>query len=431
MSVNGQVTTTDTKTKGPVFIERALAYLAGLKEGEELTPEKTTELMMCAAKYGGAFAVLIVSSIVVYVASTDDKALTENFFQYMVFLILPIVVASFIVLPIFTQKMNRTTLILNAIHLIIFILAIYAFYQTKSPESVWFMKYVIYGCTILFFIVSLAIAYKILIRYIYNSRSWGYVVIQLIFYIPCLLLDLIEYLKNELKIAPNTTYILFALEIAIVVLYLIISRLSKYTPKPSTSTLLNDPVFLNKVIQVADSTTLSIVPPPETALATDFTYRANYSISFWAFINQSTDAITLLLLGDPLDKSPRSGKPRVVYESGKYAFYLTNTTTENKENNRQPQFSIKLPIQKWNHFAITYDENFVNVFVNGNLEKIHHFTKMDYPTYKTQDIIAVGSDIPNKNVGAICNVRYHTSPITQYDVITEYNLLMHKNPPLR
>ncbi len=401
-----------------------LKYLAGLNPKEQLTPERSAELMSCAMKYGSAFLLLIASGITIYVASTDDKAMTEGFFKYMVFLVVPIVVASFIILPIFSQKMNRTTMILNGIHLIVFILALYVFYQTKSPESVWFLKYAIYGFTVLFLIVALAIVYKIAIRYIYNSRSWGYVILQLIFYIPCLLLDFIEYVKNELRIAPNTTYILFALEIAIVLAYFLIMRLSKYVPKSTTKALINDPVFLNRSSVLADASTLSITTTQETPIATDMpNYRANYSVSFWAFMNQPTEPVTLFLLGEPssLDKN---GKPRVIYENGQYAFYLTNATVN-------PQFKMKLPTQKWNHFVISYDDNKVSLFVNGNLEKTHKFTPAEQPAYTNIDVISVGSDIPTKNVGAICNVQYYTVPIGQYEVISEYNLLMNKNPPVR
>ena len=397
-----------------------LKYLAGLKPNEPLTPEKTAELMSCGVKYGGAFLLLVVSGITVYVASTDDKAMTEGLFKYMVFLIVPIVVASFIVLPIFSQKMNRTTLILNAIHLIVFVLALYVYYQTKSPESVWFLKYAIYGFTVLFVIVALAIVYKIAIRYIYNSRSWGYVVIQFIFYIPCLLLEFIEYLKSELKVAPNTTYILFAIELAIILAYVLMLRLSKYIPKSTTKTLLNEPVFLNNVTVLADSSTLAIEPTRETAIATNLNYRANYSVSFWAYVNQPTEPVTLFLLGDANDQL--TGKPRVMYENGQYVFYLTTKPGSN------PQFKIQLPTQKWNHFVISYDENKVNVFVNGNLEKTHKLTEQ--PAYTNHDSISVGTNIENKNVGAICNVQYYTVPVGQYEVISEYNLLMTKNPPV-
>ena len=401
-----------------------LKYLAGLNPKEQLTTERSAELTSCAMKYGSAFLLLIASGITIYVASTDDKAMTEGFFKYMVFLVVPIVVASFIVLPIFSQKMNRTTMILNGIHLIVFILALYVFYQTKSPESVWVLKYAIYGFIVLFLIVALAIVYKISIRYIYNSRSWGYVIIQLIFYIPCLLLDFIEYVKNELRIAPNTTYILFALEITIVLAYFLSMRLSKYVPKSTTKALMNEPVFLNHTTHLADASTLSITPATETAIVTSLTdYRANYSVSFWAFINQQTEPVTLFLLGEPssLDKN---GKPRVIYENGQYAFYLTNATVN-------PQFKMSLPTQKWNHFAISYDENKVSVFINGNLEKMHKFTPDERPTYTNHDVITVGSNIPTKNVGAICNVQYYTVPIGQYEIISEYNLLMNKNPPVR
>jgi hypothetical protein len=134
----------------------------------------------------------------------------------------------------------------------------------------------------------------------------------------------------------------------------------------------------------------------------------------------------LFSLGDP---NTSTGKPRVMYENGQYTFYLTSRPATDSTL----QFQMTLPIQKWNYFAISYDENKVSVFVNGNLEKTYHFTKDkdDIPEYTGRDTISTGSDIPTKNVGAICNVQYYTVPIGQYEVISEYNLLMYKNPPVR
>ena len=402
--------------------DKILKMMAGIKESQTLTPEQLKELSICAMKYAGAFIMLIIAGITIYVASTDDKALTEGFFKYMMFLIIPIIIGSALVLPIFSQKMNATTIAMNVFIFFVFILAIYGFYQTKNPESVLYMKYFLYGTTFFGLIVGLAIVYKFVMRYMYNSRGWVAAVFQFVFFIPCLLVDLIEYIKQELKIAPNTTYILFALEFCIVVAYLLIPRLISAAPASTTNVLLANPVFLNTETQIADYKTLAIENVDESPFLKEYQYRRNFSVSFWAYQNafSASTPITIFRIGN---NSVKNGKPRIQYANGKYEFFLTTLATA-------PHFAIELPIQKWNHFAISYNDNIVNIFVNGNLEKTHKLGVSEVVKYNVADVIAVGSDQAKNNVGAICNVRYYKTPIRKYDVIKEYNLLMYKNPPV-
>jgi hypothetical protein len=54
--------------------------------------------------------------------------------------------------------------------------------------------------------------------------------------------------------------------------------------------------------------------------------------------------------------------------------------------------------------------------------------------YDTGDVIEVGEGdntvIGSGLHGAICNVVYHKSPITAFQVAAEYNLYRYKNPPV-
>jgi hypothetical protein len=402
--------------------------MAGINPADELTAEKKSELYTCGLKYVWAFGLLIVSGIFIYVASTDDKALTEGVFKHMVFTILPIVIGCILILPLFSQKINTTTLVFNGIILIVVLLSVYAFYEIKSPESVMFVRYIMYGLVIFALIVALAIIYKIYIRYIYNKRGWVFSVIQLIFFIPCLLLDFIEYIKSELKVAPKTVYVLFAIELLLVIAYIIISHLSRVSKKPSTNILLDEPVFLNTKTQVSDYKTFVMGNIDESPFAKQYEFHANYSISFWAFLNavDTSQGVTLLRIGPSATKLVY-GKPHIQYANGVCSFYLTTPATLSR--NPTPQLTINVPLQKWNYFAISYDEHKVNVFVNGVLEKTYTFQDGETPEYNITDVITVGSNISSMNVGAICNIRYYKKPITKSEVTSEYNRLMYSNPP--
>ena len=386
----------------------------------------------CAMKYLGAFGLLIISAIAIYTASTDDKALTDGFFKYMIMIILPIVLGSFLVLPIFAQRASVTTLVLNAIIGMVFLVGLYTFYQTKDPASVLFAKYGLYAVGFVFIIVILAILYKISVRYIYNSRGWFSVLLQIVFYIPCLLLELVEYIKYELGIAPNTVYVLIAIEILIIVFYVFIPKIITRYSTANTDVILNNPVFLNQKVQISDSKILSLGNSTENQL-TETEYRKNYSISFWAYLNTNSNVpITIFRIGNTNDE--RQGKPLISYSNGKCQFYFTNV------GNPSP-VEVSIPIQKWNYVVITYNENNVDLFINGNLEKT---MPIEIPSYYENDVIEVGHDGRQNGVlghdykkntgnvsGAICNVRYHKTPMTQYQIISEYNLLMFSNPPIQ
>jgi hypothetical protein len=385
----------------------------------------------CAMKYAGAFGWLIVSAIAIYTASTDDKALTDGFFKYMAIIILPIVVGSFLILPIFKQRANTLTLAMNAVMGIVLLFSVYMFYQTKDPASVVFVKYGVYLVGVLFVVVILAILYKIAIRYIYNSRGWFSVFFQIVFFIPCLLLEWIEHVKYELGVAPNTVFILIAIEVLIVLFYIGLPKIVRWSSTGKTNVILNEPVFLNQKTQITDSKILSLGDTNETAFI-EKEYRKNYSISFWAYLNTNSNVpITIFRVGN---ENERQGKPLVSYSNGKCQFYFTNI------GNPSP-FEIAIPIQKWNYVVMSYNGNKVDLFINGNLEKT---VQIELPSYSEGDVIEVGQNGSQRGVlgyeyttntgnvsGSICNVRYHKTPMTQYQIIAEYNLLMFTNPPIQ
>jgi hypothetical protein len=424
-STSGISSITSSVTEKIPSYDWFLKYMAGLKPDEVLTPEKSADLTSCAIKYGGAFLMLIISAITIYVASTDDKVLTEGFFKYMFFLIIPIIIASAIILPIFSQKLNYTTAIMNGTMLIVLFLSVYLFYSIKSPESVLYMKYSLYGFIVLSLIIGLAILYKLLIRYIYNSRGIVSVILQFVFFIPCLLLDLIEYIKYELNIAPKTVHVLLALELFVIIAYMSISRIFSAKPKSTTTNiLLKEPVFLNKETRIGDNKIFAVdnvteQPTDSRATIAEIISRKNFAVSFWAFMNQINSTKTVVFrIGRP---KSFIGVPSIIYVNGNYEFYL-------QKGQVSPDLQIKLPIQKWNHFVLSYNENKVDVFLNGNLEKTISITQS--PNHTNVDIISVGNEQSMNNVGAICNVRYYTNPISQYEIVSEHNLLMYSNPPI-
>ena len=107
---------------------------------------------------------------------------------------------------------------------------------------------------------------------------------NLIFYLPCLIIDIIDFVKYQYNITTKTTLIIFILEVILVVLYYITPILKRlyieYFDK-NTTHLLIDPIYLNK------ETTLGNFQNHQANLKTTeseiFTY--NYALNLKIWIN--------------------------------------------------------------------------------------------------------------------------------------------------
>jgi len=95
--------------------------------------------------------------------------------------------------------------------------------------------------------------------------------------------------------------------------------------------------------------------------------------------------------------------------------------------NKDNAYKFEIPKQKWNHIVFNYNNGSADVFINGTLERTLYFNGVN-PTYNSTDLVTVGDD--NGINGAICNVEYYSTPLTQFQISSKYNLLMNKNPPV-
>jgi hypothetical protein len=425
------IPSTSTIASPPTAVEDLLKRMAGITS-KTLTDNERSELFTCAIKSFIAFALLLTSATTIFIASYNRETYSKNYFKYMIFIILPLVVSSYLILPIFSQKLSTPVILLNGCIFIVFLVSIYGFYNIKTPESVVLAQYSIYAIVFLSTIVGLAIIYKFFVRYIYNNRTWESAILQIIFFIPCLLIDFIEFMKKEFKITSKTTYLLLILEVLILVFYfVIIPKLFSIKPKDTTKILLSSAVFLNKETIIGDKTIFSIKINDEVKTI------QNFSISFWTFINNNTTSTTLLRIGD--QAKPMGNLNIISNSDGTYICRIPglkdivlNKNDDSPEDIRiNKDIKRTLPIQKWNHIAVSIDNNKVNVFLNGQLNNVHSIEKKDYVFEFGDNAIITGSNNSTTNLGAICNVRYYTIPITLDEVVSEYDMLKYKNPPIQ
>ena len=81
-------------------------------------------------------------------------------------------------------------------------------------------------------------------------------------------------------------------------------------------------------------------------------------------------------------------------------------------------------MQKWNNIVVNFIDGTYDLFVNGEL--VNSFQGvMEQFKYKT---ITIGEE--NGISGGIANIVYYKNYLTKSKILTNYNLLKNKNPPI-
>jgi hypothetical protein len=329
--------------------------------------------------------------------------------------------------------------------LLVFAISFYMFYQVLHPGSITYVYYALSFLSLLVFLVGLAIIYRIFVRTVINTRGWLGFFLKFLFLLPCLLIDLLETVFSELKSAPKMVIVLFILEILIVLAYLYIPRISKSSSNESI-VLLNKPVFLSRLQSIGNTKQLFIgVNEIDNPSKDEMLIRQNYSISMWFYVNQHANTYAaysketnIFRYGYP---NSSIGHPRVAYfndatdenKSDKFIVYINDAAKRNLSKNSM-KVLLQMPTQSWNQLVISYNKNVVDIFVNGNLEKSVPISNDARPEYNVGDILEVGEGDNTVTKGglhgAICNVVYHKTPLTSFQVAGDYNLNRYNNPPV-
>jgi len=336
------------------------------------------------------------------------------------------------------------------IYLVSFGLTLYAlieYYNGLSKFYKGIYTSAMYGFLIVLPIIALAIFFIVFKNFLKTITGWSGFFIKLIFYIPCLLIDIIEAVKEDIKSTTNTVLILFILELFILFVYFYSNYVINaiYTTGTHPITLLNEPVFLNRVTALNygkvyakeesnnNGIELSSVPSAmEYRLATKHTYNNNYSVSVWVYIN-AQETVLKNFKYNILDFA--RGKPRLIYMN-ENSVDLTNNSIyldkilvnfSNTDLSGKTSYTFNIPKQKWNNIVINYSSNIADLFLNGVLIKSMDISKYIPDGFATDTIVAGSTHNLN---GGICNVQYFPDVLTQTAIINNYNLLMNKNPPV-
>jgi hypothetical protein len=401
-------------------------------------------------QYIVAICVVIYLIFLMYFISKDKDALDKNYLLYMFALITPMVFM-FLVLLSNSQSSNVIMMSIACVAILLsFVLFSYfpnVFYINQiydslfdyveipgySKESSFLISFGLKFLLLFIVVTALSIIYNLFFNTAKQNKTFGFI-IHFIFFIPCLLSDFVGFLLKEYNTTSNVVFVLFILEIVILLVYFYIPhKLLKYSLSKGKS-MIREPTFLGETRILGGSELLVRNDDEITQLQSkDKIINKHYAISFWISYNplnvhahDSTET-PLFWYGKDSINSEKVGIP--------YLSYLHNDVfiikyTNNLGDPINPYFISEIHIepQRWNHIVFNYHNSRVDLFINGILEKTIELGN-GIPVYDMTNVFVIGS--PNNKLHvALCNMLLFPEPLTKTQISNQYNLLKLQNPPV-
>ena len=393
--------------------------------------EPSSFLPLILTKYGinNSLLLLIVLMVIMILSlfyTSSDIGVSETQSYAAIISVVMII----IIISIFKLVTNKTNLLMS--YAVVALISIFIFggffvefYKkyikhsdlfdraSRDPTTRIAMNIVEISLIISIAFVGISFANNVFGRYLNNSTDWFGFIINFIIYVPCLLEDLVKYLKQQYNLTSSVTFILLAIECVLVAVYIAFPMLFKSKLLNDSIQIINEPAFLdipvNRIFKDEDN-------------GEKTRKRANYAISLWVYLNQQNS----------------SNEKAKIFSYGNSHLkidYIKSKTDTGKDNYRftvsgQAPYDISMPNQKWNNIVVNFNENkTIDIFVNGNLERTFTSSNRDLKLNSWWvNTITIGST--NGLYGAICNVKYYRTPLTNTQIVQNYNLLYNKNPPV-
>ena len=295
---------------------------------------------------------------------------------------------------------------------------IYLYNQFKISQTILtsmsFMTNIIMASIVIFAVIIFAKVFKDIA---YSIEGVPGIIARLLFFIPCLLADLFDFLIGQMKSSPFVVYVLIGIEILLILAYFYLPKLLQMYAQKDGHTIINKPEFLkNEKRVISYSELMSAQKLPTSSIEK---IKNEYAFSMWFYIVRM-----------PQNHSP--------YNADATVFEFVNQhpriTYNGKDNLCKVQFSpatndnrtFKIPMQKWVNCVVSYSMNNVDIFINGKLTATAPRTITDVT--EISDYIVVGQEAGLH--GGICNVVYFNRSLLKMEVDQIYSINKDADPPI-
>jgi hypothetical protein len=411
-----------------------------LKPGPEGDENRKTII-----KYSAATIIVSTCAIVIFNIFSNSGTAEYNSQKYFFLYTVPFILTIAIVLNLLhNPKAAKLFLkLLGAFSLLIFA----TYYYATTNDTMNLSSSVNYFIFMLIVLLGLALIYQVLIEYLSKLRGIPGFIAQLLFYIPCIFTDVVNYFLEQVKMTSHSTYILLFIEFILIIIYAYLPDITyKVTGQDNSIQLLNDIRYLDDGKQIIAGSDVLKIPKKINEPNSTEHYLTNYCISMWVFINPHPPShlaykkeTNIITYGYTDENGIQHVKPMIRYYGGgggddqliernKYVFYFSKyPPTEQYTTSKHTFYDVTIENQKWNQIILNYNRNKVELYINGNIERTFVMTK-DMPQYNDLDQITIGED--NGLDGAICNITYYKHPLSKEQIALSYNSTSLSNLPI-
>ena len=317
-----------------------------------------------------------------------------------------------------------------------------------------------YGITIMTYIVGIAIVVGLVRTLFSTSRKMGGSMFQvgadsnwvinvlklmanMLFFLPCLMLDFVDTVKEQFGLTTRTIIILLAVELVFIlaghVLPSAVANAINHTGVQIVSapiSMTNNTRVSTYEIKFVDARSIvesmPTSPPDGTAEPIQVLLQNyNYGVSAWFYIHPqppstnsdySADASLNVLnfgsFGPNIAYSPKSNALQIKMDGGKASSSIPPITD--------------IPLQTWNNVVVNSDKGTIDIFVNNKLVYTGNHVTVPDTTAKYASI-GGGSSSESSNdgiQGEICNVVLNRAPFTKNEIAWLYKTNKMLNPPV-
>ena len=139
-------------------------------------------------------------------------------------------------------------------------------------------------------------------------------------------------------------------------------------------------------------------------------FNYTYSLSFYLYLNPQ-DTNTNISYTENAEILNYAEKPVIFYNGKSREIIIKSRTFNNKGDQLDTIYKTdQIKYQKWNYFVINYDDNIIDVFINGELVG----SKKNVSPYLVGDYVSVGQD--NGIYGSIKELFYYNKTIPPDDI---------------
>lgn len=395
----------------------------------------------CFERYSVITILFLLVALGFYFVIKSPGFLQQNLEKYFFWLCLPLIALFFIILRMeYSENFAPIAVKITGILLLV---GVVAWLYMQSNMSFVISAALGWISISLISLVALALLYGFLVAEMRRWRGWPGFVAQVLFFLPCLAHDAWQALMNDLRLTSVSVYVALVLELALVVFYLSLPRITQTVMGTDQAVvLLNNPARLSSFQELANS--------PMLFDPVNNTYRKNYALSMWIYVTPHAQNVggyqtETQLFSYGYTSQQQAGlqlvKPMIRYYGGgieketteernKFVFYVSQFPPP-KDQKAALSHDATLPMQRWNYIVFNYSHNEVNLFINAELVRTFSLVNA-LPDYAALDTISMGD--PDGDGGGIrgglCNVVYYKHTLTPQQIAFSYNVMKDKDPPL-